>query len=162
MNTCKRSPLASSYSDHFERFGPILVKTLGKGVQWAGVSRWQYYGNTGRISRGRLATIKHGNRFRAAQLQNVAQHVLGRQSRFLLARYPSFLRTVWNRRETKLRSVRGWIDLIGSCLSYSVTTLTTFIGCNEVERMRDLKSRNRPQREGFSCFQAGISVVKKV
>jgi hypothetical protein len=28
--------------------------------------------------------------------------------------------------------------------------------------MRDLKSRNRPQREGFSCFQAGISVVKKV
>jgi hypothetical protein len=28
--------------------------------------------------------------------------------------------------------------------------------------MRDLKSRNRPQRERLACFQAGISVVKKV
>jgi hypothetical protein len=40
--------------------------------------------------------------------------------------------------ETKLRSVWGWIDLIGSCLSYSATTLKTFIGCNEVDWIRDL------------------------
>jgi hypothetical protein len=79
--------------------------------------------------------MKHGNVFRAAQLQNAVLHVLGLQSRFLLARYPSFLRTVWNRRETKLRSIWGWIDLTGSCPSYSATTLTTFIGCNEVDWM---------------------------
>jgi len=31
----------------------------------------------------------------------------------------------------------GLDRLTGSCSSYSATTLTTFIGCNEVEWMRD-------------------------
>ena len=48
---------------------------------------------------------------------------------------------VWIRLKTKFRSVWGWIDLTGSCLSYSATTLTTFIGYDDLygarERMPD-------------------------
>src|ERR1700733_12770525 len=33
---------------------PSWSKPLGKGGQRTGVNRWQYYGNTGRISRGSL------------------------------------------------------------------------------------------------------------
>ena len=76
----------------------------------------------------RAATECHATCFRAAI------KILNSQ----ISRLP---RTVCNRLETKLRSVWGGIGLTGSHLYYHATTLTTFIGYDELgearQRMRD-------------------------